>query len=72
VSQQIVIKSTDPSDTSVDIEEKLEKAMTAIQAQRENKQFSDLFLRDKKKEADEVVSAVFASMIEEINDTLSK
>lgn len=72
MSQQIIIKSTNPSDTSVDIEEKLEKAMTAIQAQRENKQFSDLFLRDKKKEADEVVSAVFASMIEEIADTLSK
>lgn len=71
MSKQIIIQSTDTRDTAVDIEEKLEKAMTAIQAQREQKEFSDLFLRDQKKTADGIVHAVFTNMIDEIAKVLS-
>lgn len=69
--KQLVIQSTDARDTPVDIEEKLEKAVSAIRMQREQKEFSDLFLRDQKKAADEVVHAVFSNMVEEIAKVLS-
>lgn len=71
MAKQFVIQSTDAKDTPVDIEEKLEKAVSAIQAQREQKEFSDLFLREQKKAADEVVHSVFNNMIEEIIKVLS-
>lgn len=71
MSKQLIIQSTDTKDTPVDIEEKLEKAMTAIQAQREQKEFGDLFLRDQKKTADGIVQAVFANMVDEIAKVLS-
>ena len=69
--KQLVIQSTDAKDTPVDIEEKLEKAVSAIRMQREQKEFSDLFLRDQKKAADAVVHAVFSNMVEEIAKVLS-
>lgn len=67
---KIVITSSDKSDTAVDIEEKLEKAMSVIQSQRDKKQFSDVFLKAKKDKADKIVSAVFSSMIDEISAVL--
>lgn len=69
---KIVITSSDKSDTAVDIEEKLEKAMSVIQSQRDKKQFSDVFLKAKKDKADKVVSAVFSSMIDEISAVLKE
>lgn len=63
---KLVIESTDKNDTAVDIEEKLQKAVDTLQMQRENKQFSDVFLKSKKDKADKVVEQVFSSMIEEI------
>lgn len=69
---KIVITSSDKSDTVVDIEEKLEKAMSVIQSQRDKKQFSDVFLKAKKDKADKVVSAVFSSMIDEISAVLKE
>lgn len=69
--KQLVIQSTDARDTPVDIEEKLEKAVSAIRMQREQKQFTDLFLIGQKKAADEVVHAVFNNMIDEIAKVLS-
>lgn len=67
---KIIIESTNKSDSVTDIEEKLEKAYTSIQIQRENKQFSDVFLKSQKDKADKVVSSVFSSMIEEISEVL--
>lgn len=67
---KIIIESTNKSDSVTDIEEKLEKAYTSIQMQRENKQFSDVFLKSQKDKADKVVSSVFSSMIEEISEVL--
>lgn len=69
---KIVITSSDKSDTAVDIEEKLEKAMSVIQFQRDKKQFSDVFLKAKKDKADKVVSAVFSSMVDEISAVLKE
>lgn len=69
---KIVITSSDKSDTAVDIEEKLEKAMSVIQSQRDKKQFSDVFLKAKKDKADKIVSAVFSSMINEISAVLKE
>lgn len=63
---RLVIESTNKNDTDVDIEEKLQKAVDTLQMQRENKQFSDVFLKSRKDKADKVVDLVFNSMIEEI------
>lgn len=67
---KIIIESTNKNDSVTDIEEKLEKAYTSIQMQRENKQFSDVFLKSQKDKADKVVSSVFSNMIEEILEVL--
>lgn len=67
---KIIIESTNKNDSVTDIEEKLEKAYTSIQMQRENKQFSDVFLKSQKDKADKVVSSVFSNMIEEISEIL--
>lgn len=67
---KIIIESTNKNDSVTDIEEKLEKAYTSIQMQRENKQFSDVFLKSQKDKADKIVSSVFSSMIEEISEVL--
>lgn len=67
---KIIIESTNKNDSVTDIEEKLEKAYTSIQMQRENKQFSDVFLKSQKDKADKVVYSVFSSMIEEISEVL--
>lgn len=67
---KIVIESTNKSDSVTDIEEKLEKAVDSIRLQREKKEFSDVFLKAKKDQADKVVSAVFENMVSEIAEVL--
>lgn len=69
---RIIIESSNIADTPVDIEEKLEKAVSAIREQRENKQFTDVFLREIKEQADIVVNKLFSNMVSEINSVLSK
>lgn len=71
MSNKIIIESSDKNDSPVDIEEKLEKAYTAITLQREKKSFSDSFLKAKKSNADKIVKKVFQHMIEEIANTIS-
>lgn len=66
MAKQIIIQSTNANDTPTDIEEKLEKAYTSIALQRERKEFTDPFLRDRKTKADKVVTALLQNMIEEI------
>lgn len=70
--KQLVIESTDKNDTITDIEEKLEKAMSAIIAQREGKQFTDNFLRYTKEKADVIVNKLFSNMVKEISEVLKK
>lgn len=70
--KQLVIESTDKNDTITDIEEKLEKALSSIKLQRENKQFSDVFLKAQKDRADSIVSKVFDNMVTEINSILKE
>lgn len=67
---KLVIESSDKNDSVTDIEEKLEKAVESIRLQRENKEFSDVFLKAQKDEADKIVTRVFDSMISEISEVL--
>jgi hypothetical protein len=67
----IIIESSNKNDSPVDIEEKIEKAYTAITIQREKKVFTDSFLKAKKTQADKVVKRVFQHMIEEIAGIIS-
>ena len=70
--KKLVIESTDKNDTITDIEEKLEKALSSIKLQRENKQFSDVFLKAQKDRADNIVSKVFDNMVTEISNILKE
>ena len=67
---KITIESTNSKDSIVDIEEKLEKAVDMLKLQRERKEFSDVFLKAEKDKADKIVSAVFSSMVDEIEKIL--
>lgn len=66
----IVVESDNPNDSVTDIEEKLEKAVSAVIEQREGKQFTDLFLKKHKEKADKIVQKVFVNMISEIDKVL--
>jgi hypothetical protein len=70
----ITIESSNPHDTPVEIEEKLEKAYTAVKNNREanHRDFNDRYLQSKKVTADMVVTKVFKNMISEINTVLNK
>lgn len=70
MSNHMIIESTNKSDSPADIEDKLEKAISVIQEQRENKQFSDFFLKEIKDKADEIVHKTFESMINQISKVL--
>lgn len=67
---QIIIESSNPNDTPAEIEVKLEKAARTVKLQRENKQFTDIFLKSKKSQTDKIVSALFKNMIKEIEQVL--
>lgn len=67
---QIIIESSNPKDTPAEIEVKLEKAARTIKLQRENKQFTDSFLKARKTTADRIVTAVFQNMIKEIEQVI--
>ena len=66
MSDKIIVESSDKNDSPVEIEEKLEKAYNSIALQREKKQFTDNYLKNKKDMADKVVEKVFQNMIDEI------
>lgn len=70
MSQRFIIESTNPNDSIIDIEEKLEKAVNSIQLQRENKQFSDVFLKQRKDESDRIVKKVVDDMFNEIEKVI--
>lgn len=67
---KLVIESSNKQDSAADIEDKLEKAYTSIQMQREKKEFSDIYLKARKDTVDKQVSALFSNMIEEISEVL--
>ena len=68
--KRIIIESTNPMDSEVDIEEKLEKAVETIRLQREQKELTDLFLKEKKAQADQIVSKVLDSMVDRISEVI--
>lgn len=63
---KIVIQSTNPKDTPADIGIKLEKALSAMKAQQEGRQFKDPYLRYLQEQTDKVVNKIWSKMIEEI------
>ena len=67
---KLVIESTNKHDTPADIEDKLEKAYSSIQLQREKKQLSDVYLKSQKDKADKSVNIIFSNMIDEISEVL--
>ena len=67
---KLVIESTNKNDTPADIEDKLEKAYSSIQLQREKKQLSDVYLKVQKDKADKSVNMLFNNMIDEISEVL--
>ena len=69
---KLVIESSNKHDSPADIEDKLEKAYTSIQMQREKKEFSDLYLKARKNTVDKQVSSIFNNMVEEIIEVLKK
>ena len=71
MKKTIIVESSNKNDSPVDIEEKLEKAYSAITLQRENKVFTDSFLKARKAYADKTVKEVFQHMIEEIANVIS-
>lgn len=68
--EQIRIKSNNPNDTPVEIEDKLEKALSSVRLQRERKDFNDKYLKQRKSSSDKIVKAVMDNMITEIAEVL--
>ena len=68
--KRLIIESSDKSDTAVDIEEKLLKAVDTLQQQRENKQLPDSFLKSQKDIADKLVNKTFRNIVAKISKVL--
>ena len=71
MEQKIEIVSTDINDTPGDIEEKLLKAAKAVELKRENKQFTDVFLRERKDKSTDAFRKVIGHMMNEIYQVIS-
>lgn len=69
--RQIVVTSSNKSDTSVDIEEKLQKAVSTIKQQQESRQIPDIFLKTQHHTAAKIVDQVMTSMLDEIAGILT-
>lgn len=68
--RQIVITSSDITDTPVDIEEKLQKAVSTLKEHQESRQIPDKFLNTQHHVASHVVDQVLVSMLDEIAEIL--
>ena len=69
--RQIVVTSSNKSDTPVDIEEKLQKAVSTIKQQQESRQLPDIFLKTQHNISAKIVDQVMTSMLDEIADILA-
>lgn len=68
--RQIVVTSSNKSDTPVDIEEKLQKAVSTIKQQQESRQIPDVFLKTQHHMSAKIVDQVMTSMLNEITNVL--
>lgn len=68
--RQIVVTSSNKSDTPVDIEEKLQKAVSTIKQQQESRQIPDVFLKTQHHTSAKIVDQVMTSMLNEITNVL--
>lgn len=69
--RQIVVTSSNKSDTPVDIEEKLQKAVSTIKQQQESRQILDVFLKTQHHTTSKIVDQVMTSMLNEITNVLT-
>lgn len=69
---RIIIESTNKTDTPADIEDKLEKAMSSIQLQRDKREFSDIYLKELDDRMSQVTQKIFDNMIEEVTKVLNE
>lgn len=69
--RQIVVTSSNKLDTPLDIEEKLQKAVTIMKEQQESREIPDLFLKTQHQTAAKVVDQVLESMLSEIAEVLN-
>lgn len=69
--RQIVVTSSNKSDTPVDIEEKLQKAVSTIKQQQESRQIPDIFLKTQHHTSAKIVDKVMTSMLDEIAGILT-
>lgn len=71
-SRQIVVMSSNKSDTSVDIEEKLQKAVSALKQQQESRQLPDIFLKTQCHTTAQMVDQIMTNMLDEIAEVLTE
>lgn len=71
MSKSIVVTSSNPSDTLTDIEERLQKAVSAMKEQQESRQLPDKFLMTQHQSAAKIVDQTINSMLDEIADVLN-
>lgn len=69
--KRIIIESTNPSATPSEIEETLQKALSTLQSQRDNRPLKDKFLQEQVENADKVFDKVIEHMIGEIEKVVS-
>lgn len=67
----ITIESTNPSDTSSEIEEILQKAVSALQVQRESRPLKDTILQEEVEKLDIIFDKVINNMINKIDEVLA-
>ena len=68
--KKVIIESTNSSATPSDIEEILQKAVSVLQAQREDRPLKDKVLQSEVEKLDKFFDKVIEHMINEINEVI--
>ena len=68
--KQLVIESSNLNDTPSEIEEMLQKAVSTLQSQRENRPIKDPFLQEQIKIRDEMFHKVMNNMVSELKEVI--
>ena len=68
--KKVIIESSNMSDTPAEIEETLQKAMSSLQAQRENRPIKDTFLKEQIENGNNLFHKIIDSMISELTEVV--
>ena len=68
--RKVVIESTNLTDTAQDIEEMLQKAVTALNDKRENRPMKDEFLKEQIQTIDNIFKKVMDNMVSELQEAV--